>query len=217
MFKFILVVLSLSFTLSYYESQASCPCDSQKILNDKIPFYNKRYGTFALALDLLSIRKASILVETGTARNGLANCSGDGCSTIIFAEWVKNNGGKLYSIDINAENLQAAANALGDAASSVHLVHSDSIAFLRNFNHPIDFLYLDSCDLDFFNPIPSQEHHLQEIIAAYPWLTQNSIVMIDDSETYLPGGGKGKLVIDFLMAKGWGILAHGYQVILVKP
>lgn len=216
MFRFILLLVSISCTLCYTQIQAGCSCQSNKILDDKIAKYDKRYFSFALALDLLNTKKNPVIVETGTARDGLANCSGDGCSTMIFAEWIRNNGGELYSVDINAENLQGAANALGNSNPSVHLIHSDSVIFLQNFNRPIDFLYLDSYDLDFFNPTPSQEHHLREIIAAYPWLTESSVVMIDDSDQYLPGGGKGKLAVEFLLSKGWKILANGYQVVLIR-
>lgn len=207
--------MGLSLTLCYTESSASCQGRGcRKILDNKIPSYDKRYDTFALALDLMSHRKPKVIIETGTARDGLANCIGDGCSTMIFAEYVKNNGGEFYSVDINAEYLQNAGKALADSRPFATLVHSDSIAFLQNFNRPIDFLYLDSYDYDFSNPLPSQEHHLKEIKAAYPWLSPYCVVMIDDCD--LPGGGKGKLAIDFLLSKGWGILGIGYQVVLIQ-
>ncbi len=150
MFHLCLLLIFSSLTFYHNNGNASCKCNSEKILENKIPYDNHRYRTFAIALDLLSDRKAAIIVETGTSRYGLSNCLGDGCSTIIFAEWARNNGGKLYSVDINAINLQNAAEALGDLRPIVHLVHSDSIEFLKNFNQPIDFLYLDSYDLDFF-------------------------------------------------------------------
>ena len=202
-------------SLSFCGIDAACQCKPHQILEDKIPCYNKRYGTFAIALELLSERNASIIVETGTARDGLSNCIGDGCSTIIFAEWAKENKASVYSIDISETNIKAAASALGEVPH-VHLVCSDSVAFLKSFNHPIDFLYLDSYDYDIFKPNPSQKHHLKEIKAAYPRLTNKSVVMIDDSDRYLAGGGKGKLVMDYLLARGWKILAEGYQVILIK-
>lgn len=101
---------------------------------------------------------------------------------------------------------------LGKLNSRIHFVCSDSIAFLQNFGKTIDFLYLDSYDFDFNNPLPSQYHHLYEIQAAYPKLSENSIVMIDDCD--LPHGGKGKFAIEFLTERGWKILENRYQVIL---
>ncbi len=145
-------------------------------------------------------RKAQILVETGTARGGRSNCAGDGCSTPIFAEWASQHGALLYSVDIDRTALITAERCLGDLYKYVKFVHSDSIVFLKNFNQKIDFLYLDSYDFDFKNPLPSQQHHYQEIVAAYPWLTDQTIILIDDCD--LPHGGKGKLVIEFLLEKG---------------
>lgn len=98
--------------------------------------------------------------------------------------------------------------------NQVVLVCSDSVRYLKSFGKQIDFLYLDSFDYDFNNPSPSQRHHLREIIAAYPWLTKESIVMIDDCD--LAGGGKGVLVISYLINRGWKIAMQGYQVIMVQ-
>jgi hypothetical protein len=98
--------------------------------------------------------------------------------------------------------------------SCVHLVEGDSVNFLKNFDRQIDFLYLDSYDFEKNNPSPSQQHHLREIEAAYDKLTPQSIVMIDDCD--LAHGGKGKLVIAYLLDKGWSIYAQDYQVILVN-
>lgn len=194
---------------------SSPPCDCGKaMLEGRIPPNNHRYHTFLSSLNLLCTRHSPVIVETGTARAGSRWCDSDGCSTLIFADWVKNHGGEFYSVDISEANLQNAADALGDARLFAHLVHSDSIPFLSNFSRPIDFLYLDSYDYEYGNPNPSQQHHLKEIVAAYPWLTPTSIVMIDDCA--LPEGGKGKLVIAYLQERGWKVLVEGYQVILVQ-
>lgn len=183
-------------------------------LEEKIPQNNPRYKTFLQALQLMKEKKAETLVETGTARCGKRNCIGDGCSTLVFAEWAAQNEAFLYSIDINKDNLQAAEKDLGDLSDFVQFVQSDSVIFLKTFSHPIDFLYLDSYDYEAHNPLPSQRHHLREIKAAYPWLTDDSIVMIDDCA--LPNGGKGKLVIEYLLKRKWKIVANDYQVILIK-
>ena len=183
-------------------------------LEGKIPRNNSRYYTFLSALNLMSERKAKVIVETGTSRNGASNCLGDGCSTLIFSQWVQKNGGEYYSVDISMDALINASNGIGSLKEYVHFVQSDSVAFLQNFNQTIDFLYLDSYDFEINNPTPSQEHHLKEIIAAYPFLTEDSVVMIDDCD--LPHGGKGKLVIEYLLNKGWKIAMKGYQVIMVQ-
>lgn len=189
-------------------------CSEYKYLHNRISPDNHRFTTFIYILRLLKERHAQVLVETGTARYGNKNCSGDGCSTLIFADWIGVNGGQFYSVDISELALHDAAESLGAANEFVHLVQSDSIEFLKKFNQPIDFLYLDSFDFDLDNPAPSQQHHLKEIIAAYPWLTEQTIVMIDDCN--LPHGGKGKLVIEYLLNRNWKIVAQDYQTILVK-
>ncbi len=183
-------------------------------LQNRIPESNHRYDSFLLALSLMSENNVKTIIETGTARSGLEWCLSDGCSTIIFAEWSYYNGATLYSIDINEIALKNAERCIEPYIDSVNLIHSDSIAFLSNFNQSIDFLYLDSYDYEFDNPLPSQLHHLKEIKAAYPYLHERSIVMIDDCD--LPGGGKGKFVIQYLLEKGWRIIFSQYQVILTK-
>lgn len=184
------------------------------LLKGKIDLADKRYSTFLQSFILMKERSVKTIVETGTARRGKFNFVGDGGSTILFGEWIEKYGGELYSVDIDRFCLWNAAKDLNDQTGRAHFIESDSIEFLKSFNKSIDFLYLDSYDYDDNCPAPSQNHHLQEIIAAYPLLTKKSIVMIDDCS--FKNGGKGKLVIEYLLEKGWKLLAEGYQVILVQ-
>ncbi len=186
---------------------------SLSILERHLPNSSLRYPSFELALKMLSENQCQVLIETGTARFGKGNFWGDGGSTYVFAEWASQNGGVFYTVDIDAEALAAARRDLDpEFVDFVEFVQSDSIEFLRNFTQKIDFLYLDSYDFDINDPIPSQQHHLDEIIAVYPCLTTETIIMIDD--VGLPYGGKGKLVIDYLIECGWKVVFDGYQVIL---
>jgi hypothetical protein len=187
-------------------------------LKDKIPTDNQRYETFKYVLELLEQRSGKILVETGTARYGDRHFDSDGGSTIIFAQWSRDHSADFFSIDLNDMHLDTAKKAViryvPDYQDHIHYVYSDSIVFLREFNQPIDLLYLDSYDYELDNPAQSQEHHLKEIQASYPFLTKKSIVMIDDCA--LAGGGKGKLVIEFLVKHGWKIVKAQYQTILCQ-
>ncbi len=210
----VLLSIIFFFVLGLSKAAFALQFSPNKILCGKIPKSNCRYHTFAFTLREIEQRGAKVLVETGTNRGGRSNCLGDGCSTWIFAEWASQHGAQLYSIDISAVNLRCSAEALGPEKEYVHFIESDSVAFLESFGQPIDFLYLDSYDFDSANPLPSQEHHLKEIQAAYPWLTEKTVIMIDDCD--LPHGGKGALVIDYLLGKGWRIAAKSYQVVLVK-
>lgn len=202
----------IPLSLSARTSPPVAYSSSKEYLAHRISSRNMRYQSFIMALDMLRDRHAKTLVETGTARSGDFN--GDGGSTIIFGDWASRNNALLYSVDISQQHIDNARKLTKDYVNSGHLqlVCSDSVEFLVNFDAPIDFLYLDSFDYEWGNPKPSQEHHLKEVMAAYPYLHQESFIMIDDCT--LPEGGKGKLVIEFLKEKGWKIVYDGYQVIL---
>ena len=210
-FIFVFFVCILA-NISGLEAKTSCP---DCYLKGKISSTDKRYVTFFRALDLITERGAKVLVETGTARNGSRNCAGDGCSTVIFANWAKANNAILYSVDIDKNALKNASGALQRKQKPfVCFVQSDSVTFLENFGTPIDFLYLDSYDFEIENPAPSQQHHLREIQAAYPYLHDKTLVMIDDCD--LPYGGKGPLVVEYLLERDWVILEKGYQILMGK-
>lgn len=210
--KVVLVSLILAFKLYGGESVASKT--PELYLNERIPIEDQRYPTMAAILKLLDERNPKVIVETGTARYGDRNFIGDGGSTIIFSDWAEANNCLFYSVDISPEAILEAKKAIDSAKKNTTLVCEDSIKFLAEFLQPIDFLYLDSYDFDSANPQPSQEHHLKEIKAAYPHLAKNCVIMIDDC--LLPHGGKGALVIPYLVSKGWVIYINAYQVILVR-
>lgn len=204
----------LIFCLPILGQAFECQTGSSKYLVNRLCEGGLRYSSSLLVLKLLELNKAKILVETGTARNGDTNFHGDGGSTIIYGDWAKQNNAFLWTVDISPTAIANAKAATQEFKDNIHFVCGDSIQFLNNFDHSIDFLYLDSFDFESENPKPSQEHHLKEIIAAYPKLHAHSIVMIDDCD--LPHGGKGKLVIEFLLEKGWMPIYKGYQTILMK-
>ena len=98
----------------------------------------------------------------------------------------------------------------------------------------IDFLYLDSYDVDFLNPLLSAEHHLKEFKCIKHLLHEGSIVLIDDtpiSPEWLDNGkyspiydklklqfnenmsGKGSLVSKELEKMGAKKIMHQYQVL----
>ncbi len=207
------MTLSLMMTIAtLYLHAAAVP--SESYLTDRIKLDDKRYLTYLGILELLNHHDAKIIVETGTSRDGDRNFNGDGGSTVIFADWATQNNAFIYSVDIDPQAVKNSQIATDIYADHVQVVCEDSISFLTKFDKPIDFLYLDSFDFDFSNPITSQEHHLKEIIAACPKLSDNSIVMIDDCD--LPEGGKGKLVIQYLTSLGWVIFQDGYQVIMIQ-
>ena len=181
--------------------------------------FGKRQKTFRRAIELLDERGATCLIETGVARYGLRNSKSDGASTAVFGLWAKANNASLYSVDISPESIAGARKAVMelDLLNEVKLVTGDSVQFLENFSDPVDFLYLDSYDYDKHDEsvqMASQEHHLKEFKAIEEQLGPDTVVLIDDCD--LPGGGKGKTVIEYMTRKGWQVDTNAYQVLLTK-
>ena len=193
-----------------------------KTLRPLLPWkynFGKRRDTLRTTLGLLEDRGARTLVETGIARHGLAKSKGDGASTIVFGLWASRHRAHLYSVDIDPEATATAQKVIEamDLQDSISVNTSDSVKYLREFSEPVDFLYLDSYDYhrrDVEIQLASQQHHLDEFTAIENLLHDKSVVLIDDCN--LPGGGKGKLVIDYMTSHGWKVHALDYQAILVR-
>ncbi|CAG9320259.1 unnamed protein product [Blepharisma stoltei] len=182
-------------------------------LSGRISKEDKRYPTLTEVLKLMVDRNSYTLIEAGTAREGEGSCAGDGCSTPIFAHFSYLTGRNFISVDISEKNCEKSRQAIRPYADNSKVIKSDSIAFLKEFRDPIDFLYLDSVDYDFKNPKVSQEHSLKEIKAAYGKLHEHSIILLDDCT--LPGGGKCKLAAEFLLKNGWEKLIDSYQMVFI--
>ena len=216
---FLFVILIIIFLFLVYRIVRKVKYKSlYPFLPEKYNF-GKRRDTFLKAINIMTESGASLLVETGVARHGLAYSKSDGASTIVFGLFAKNNGAKLYSVDINPDNIATCQKTIDemDLSSHIELNTSDSIKYLQSFPQKVDFLYLDSYDYNRNDPEiiqSSQNHHLEEIKAIEGKLHENSIILIDDCR--LPGGGKGKKAIKYLQSNGWKILMNKYQVLLTK-
>ncbi len=180
--------------------------------------FRKRRDTFKRTLELLEKTNAKVIVETGTSRHGLKGAKSNGAATIVFGKWAQRNKAELHSVDISEESIyhsrqEVIRQRLEDTVT-LHL--SDSVAFLRGFERPIDLLYLDSydySDTDTEIQQKSQQHHLDEFKAIEHRLHKNTIVLIDDCN--LPNGGKGKLLVAYMLTKNWKIVMNAYQILLV--
>ncbi|MGB0743776.1 MAG: class I SAM-dependent methyltransferase [Opitutales bacterium] len=181
--------------------------------------FGKRRDTFRRSIELMSERGAKNIIETGVAREGLDKSKSDGASTIVFGLWAKETGARLTSVDISANNISEAKKASDqlELESVIEYVESDSVSYLESISGPVDMLYLDSYDYDKHDLAiqkASQEHHLKEFKAIESRLHEKSIVLIDDCK--LPGGGKGKQVVQYMLSKGWKIEKKGYQTLLTR-
>jgi hypothetical protein len=180
--------------------------------------FGKRRNTLRATLKLLESRKAKMLVETGTARGGLARTKAEGASTVVFGLWAKRHGARLHSVDIEPSSIEQARTAVEEThlTDVVDFHLGDSVTFLSGFDQPVDFLYLDSYDWHHEPAIQQacQEHHLKEFEAIESRLHDRSVVLIDDCGVV--GGGKGKLVIERMLGSGWRTVRSEYQVLLVR-
>jgi hypothetical protein len=175
------------------------------------------------------------VVETGTMWTKPEE--GAGAFTLIMADLIKNHtGGRLFTIDISPDAIEKCkANTL-DYADHITYVTSDSINFLKNYSRSLmtDLFFLDSYDLDVNDPIPSQIHHLRELLAIYDYASQGVMIGVDDN--FLPNTsiywnwlddqgnilstqtvdtgnsiiGKGTLVDRFLLDNNWKKLQNLY-------
>jgi predicted O-methyltransferase YrrM len=183
-------------------------------LSNRILKNNGRYETFHELLRLMNERNCKVVVEAGTARCGDTNFAGDGGSTIIFGHWADDHGVPFYSVDNCERHIEIARAVVEPYYCTTRFILSDSVVFLASFDSEIDCLYLDSFDYHEDDPLPPQLHCLKEIQAAYDKLTDRAIVAIDDCN--VPGGGKGKLAIQWLLDRGWRLQRNRHQVILVR-
>ena len=216
-FKIVIIVLLLAVVIHF-----SIKFIKHKSLYPFMPFkynFRRRRITFAKTLKLLNERKAKKLIETGTSREGLKNTKGDGGATIVFGKWAQQNNAKMHSVDISEDSVKGSQDEINiqglDHIVTIHL--NDSLEFLKTFEESVDFLYLDSYDYsktDTDIQIKSQEHHLKEFKLIENKLHDNSVVLIDDCG--LPGGGKGKTVVEYMLKKDWKVLIDAYQILLVK-
>ena len=120
------------------------------------------------------------------------------------------------SADILAENIETCKELTKDYVDVITYVVADSKQFLKDFEEPIDFLYLDSFDSCTGQIELAQEHCLRETMNAYPKLREKSIILIDDFRKSMPQAGKGHKSVAFLEKRGWKLLTEEPQALLIK-
>lgn len=187
---------------------------AEEVLDGRVPNTDHRYATIKLAMDIMLSKGHRKLVETGTARRGDRDCAGDGCSTVIWSYWAEEHEGmRLWSVDHSPRAVQQASYAVR-FSNATTIVLADSVQFLRDFPDQIDFLFLDSGDYDSTQPWSSQQLALREIIAAFPKLANDSLLMVNGCGH--PDGGKCALVEIFMREMGWRTLIRSHQLLMVS-
>ena len=193
--------------------------------NNGVPLH-LNYLTFKELFKQIINIKEPIILESGIASAGTN-------STYLFNEYIKKYGGKFWSVDINKQLVDAHSLNMCPATT---LVCNDSVSFFKEWvkeNKKADVIYLDSYDLDWYNPQPAAIHGLNEYLALSPILNNGSLLLIDDTphdpywldtrgdlyndmidyynnnNNKMPG--KGMYVID--VYKNAELLMHNYQIL----
>ena len=185
------------------------------------------YLTFKEMFKNVDGLKNPIILESGIASAGTN-------STYLFNEYVRKYGGFFWSVDINPYLVSTHS---GNMCPATKLVCDDSVNFFSNWvkeneNLQANIIYLDSYDLDFYNPLPSAEHGLKEYLSLLPACKKETLLLIDDTpkkpywlpfrnnvyndmveyydkNNFLPG--KGMMVLN--EKKNADLLLHNYQVL----
>ena len=211
----------------------------------------KFYEFFENIKDRLGIRKTSfakifeyldnikgpiIIVETGCLRVK-DNFKGDGQSTLLFDKYTqfREEKSKVYTVDINPRATEVCKSIVSD---NVEIHTGDSVKYLtelmpklKNQGQKISLFYLDSFDVDWQSPDRSAAHHLKEITAIINYISEETLIVIDDAPILAPMkiennkfspikehpapkpfvGGKGYLVNEFAYANNATLYFSNYQ------
>ncbi len=197
------------------------------------PRLGKREETFRKIFEHLDGIIGTIrIVETGCARVK-DNWAGDGQSTVLFDKYISNrdNTSICLTVDISENSVRECSLMV---SQRVKIYQQDSVSFLATLSKQlestkdtIDFLYLDSFDLDMKYWQPSAIHHLKELTAASRVLRSDTLVVVDDCPsnadfiyqnnstigfvTPPTVGGKGRLVSEYADSVGATCIFAKYQ------
>ena len=213
---------------------------------------NKKFNEFFESIkDKLGIRKTSFtkifqyldnikgpinIVETGCLRIK-DNFKGDGQSTLLFDKYTQFRGekSKVYTVDINPKATEVCRSVVSD---NVEIHTGDSVKYLiellpklKKAEQKISLFYLDSFDVDWQSSDRSAAHHLKEITAIINYISEETLIVIDDAPILAPMkiedekmslitehpapkpfvGGKGYLVNEFAFANNATLYFSNYQ------
>lgn len=172
-----------------------------------------RADNFQFIFEYLEKIESPVIVETGVMRadHGDMAFGDDGCSTFLFDQFINIHGGSFTTVDISENNCNHARSKISNKST---VTCSDSIPFLWNFHEKVDMVYLDSYDIEFKNPVPSQVHHIKELACLLKNIKKGSLIVIDDHDAFFTNGqiGKGTLVKEFMAQIGKTPIFENYQI-----
>jgi len=172
------------------------------------------------------------IIETGCTRVE-GNWEGDGQSTVLFDKYItfRDTVSECYTVDINQKSVSVCKKLVGERVKvtqddSVHYLSLISKDFLDH-KKAVNFVYLDSFDLNWTHWYPAAIHHLKELAAIIKCFNEKTLLVVDDC--LLNGnfvypeenkivmvdkpkiGGKGRLIAEYASAVGANLEFADYQ------
>lgn len=112
---------------------------------------------------LVKIAKSKNILEIGTS---------NGYSTIWLGEAVKQNKGKITTIEISEHKVKMAKENFRRAElNNIKIIHGDALEEIQKLEDSFDFLFLDAIKEDYINYFR----------LAYPKLTKNAVIVADNA------------------------------------
>ena len=178
------------------------------------PLLGLRETGFTKTFEYLRRIKEPVIVETGTVREDY-NFEGDGCSTILFDNYIDKQGGKLITIDIDP----AACKNARTVTTHAEVIEADSVEYLSTLEGHVDLLYLDSFNIyNWLDDWEASGHHLKELFAAKNVIKEGTLIVVDDN-LYVPNtednkrkSGKGRIIHELMQSIGIPTFIDGYHI-----
>jgi|TARA_Y100000114_G_scaffold105057_1_gene98360 cephalosporin hydroxylase len=177
------------------------------------PLLGLRETGFTKTFEYLRRIKEPVIVETGTVREDY-NFEGDGCSTILFDNYIDKQGGKLITIDIDP----AACKNARTVTTHAEVIEADSVEYLSTLEGHVDLLYLDSFNIyNWLDDWEASGHHLKELFAAKNIIKEGTLIVVDDN-LYMKNTdsnkkfGKGRMIHEMMKSIGIPPYIDGYHM-----
>ena len=177
------------------------------------PLLGLRELGFTRIFEYLNNIKDPVIVETGTVREDY-NFEGDGCSTILFDNYIDKQGGKLITIDIDP----AACKNARTVTTHAEVIEADSVEYLSTLEGHVDLLYLDSFNIyNWLDDWEASGHHLKELFAAKNIIKEGTLIVVDDN-LYMKNTdsnkkfGKGRMIHEMMKSIGIPPYIDGYHM-----
>jgi len=118
----------------------------------------------------------SILIKLSRARNILEIGTGVGYSTILLSVAVRENRGKVLTIERNSGHAEAAGEYFRRAdLKNIVILNGDALVLLQNLDEKFDFVFIDA----------AKEEYIGYIKAIYAKLMKPSLIVADNAISHV--------------------------------